>query len=248
MKLPELTLSAENGPSSSLGSCNTIFSLGRRFVHREFGILDPGISRTQCQIRWKGRNFWIRDGKVGGINSLGGTKLDGKRLPYGQWLPIPSKAVVHIGSTIVSVSYENPYSTEFDLMISYSHKDREAVTEIYRSMHNLGVRPWMDQRSQEPASHYKEEIEKILTGVKAVAVFWGGDGMGNTQAAEVEIVKALHIHKRLKSLFLVILPGSEDPNWGLFLDNIDYYDLRKADEHQRLVDALVLKLLPEKVE
>ena len=246
MKEPALILSSENGRSISLSSTISACTLGRVFFHREFGLTDPTISRDHCQIRWKGRNFWIRDGSAEGVSSLVGTVLDGWRLPASQWVPIPHRASLRIGGTLFSVCRENAGSTEYDIMISYSRKDEKAVLGIHDSMQNLGLRPWLDQKSHQPATHYKKEIEKVMTEVSAVAVFWGGDHMGDTHAAELEIVTDLHIHKRLQSLFLVVLPESENPEWGLFLNNIDYYDLRKAGEFQRLMDDFSKKLLSEK--
>lgn len=243
MKIPEITLSAENGRSIQLNMVNETCPLGRRLIRESLGIPDPTISNDHCQIRWRGRNFWIRDGTADGINSLTGTEMDGLPLPFGQWLPLPRKARLLLGQTRLSTHYEETYSKEYDLMISYSRKDEVAVLALHREILNLGLRPWLDQKSHQPATHYKREIEKVILEVRSVVVFWGGKGMGDTHAAEVEVVTDLHIHKRIQSLFLVVLPGSEDPNWGLFLNNIDYYDLRKAGEHQRLMDDLARQIL-----
>lgn len=221
-------------------------SLGRQFVFDDFGILDQTVSRDHCQIRWKGRNFWIKDGTPSGTNSLRGTLLNGQRLPFGQWVPIPPTALVQIGETVLRLDYQNPSSTEFDLMISYSRKDEAPVLEIYRRMQNLGIRPWMDQKSQGAAEQYKEAIEQAILTLKTVAIFWGGDRMGDVHAAEVKIVTDLHIRNRITKLFLIVLPGSESPNWGLFLDGIDWYDLRKGSgEMERLMKDLTHTVLPE---
>lgn len=244
MKIPELTLVADGGLKVSLTPSKSVHSIGRFFVHREFGLPDPTISRNHCQIRWKGRNFWIRDGSEEGVNSLVGTFLDNRRLPSDQWEPLPQQASLRIGATTLSLQYQTPYSNDFDIMISYSRKDEKTVLEIFNHMQDLGLRPWMDQKKNRPATHYKDDIERTIAEVNAVIVFWGGDCMGKTQKAEVEIVTQLHIQERIQSIFLVVLPGSEDPGWSLFLGNIDYYDLRKAGELDRLLSNLET-LLPE---
>jgi hypothetical protein len=101
----------------------------------------------------------------------------------------------------------------------------------------------LDQKTQ-TEHHYKKGIEEIILTVPAVIIFWGGDRMGNTQAAEVEVATNLYIHKQIQMLFLVVLPGSEDPDFGQFLSNIDWYDLRKEGELRRLLTDLERKLLP----
>jgi hypothetical protein len=238
--MPELTLSATNGRTKVLGD-NTV--LGRQFVVEAFGIEDRCISREHCQLRWRGRNFWIRDGSAAGTNSLLGTVVDGALIPTGRWVPLPKNALIKLGETTFQSRYEAVYSSEFDLMISYSRKDEGPVLEVFQKIQDLGLRPWLDQKTQ-TEHHYKKGIEEIILTVPAVIIFWGGDRMGNTQAAEVEVATNLYIHKQIQMLFLVVLPGSEDPDFGQFLSNIDWYDLRKEGELRRLLTDLERKLLP----
>ncbi len=245
MKLPELILTTTNGLSKSIEFSSSVFSVGRIFVHDELGISDPTLSRYHCQIRWKSRNFWVQDGSAEGVSSLTGTFLDGKRLPAKQWVPVPERATLKLGNTSIALQHDKSASTDFDLMISYSRKDEVPVLEIYNDMLNMGLRPWMDQKSQQPAAHFKKEIEQVIAEVRAVAIFWGGCSMGDVHAAEVEIITDLYIHKKIKNLFLAVLPGSENPEWGLFLNNIDYYDMRKSGELQRFRDDLSKKLLTD---
>lgn len=246
METPDLILTADNGREHGMRAAEEEAAIGRGFLHEAFGIHDPTVSRSHCRIRWRGRNFWVCDGAADGAGSLLGTYLDGARLPAGHWTPLPPKATLTVGGTTLGLAYENHYTTEYDLMISYSRKDERAVLEIHDRMLALGLRPWIDQKGNRPATHYKQDIEKIMLEVRAVAVFWGGDRMGDTQAAEVEIVTDLHIHKRIPDLFLVVLPGSQDPGWGMFLNNIDYYDLRKAGETERLTSDLRKTLLGDR--
>lgn len=246
METSKLILVAANGRKATIESAG---SLGRAFVYTEFGLLDDELSRNHCQIRWKNGTFWILDGSTDdakdGISSLGGTFLDDRRLTSGHWEEIPRSATLRIGATTLSLRHEAPYSAKFDIMISYSRKDETAVLKIHQEMKNLGLRPWVDQAGgNDPAAHYLQGIEKIMAETNAVAIFWGGDHMGNTQEAEVEIVTNYHVQKRIKSLFLIILPGSQNPTWRAFLNNVDHYDLRKPGEHDRLMRDLAKALLP----
>ena len=241
----KLILAAGNGRIAIVESrC----SLGRVFVHKELGFpVDPTISKNHCQIWRRGRNFWVRDGASDGLGSLGGTFLDGRRLPVGHWEPIPRTALLRIGGTTLSLRRESESTTDFDIMVSYSRKDEKAVLGLHTEMQNLGIRPWLDQKSNEAATHYLKDIERVMSETNAVAVFWGGEGMGNTQAAEVEVITAFHVQRKIRSVFLIVLPGSQNPQWGAFLDNIDYYDLRKGGERERLMSDLAKTFLPEKM-
>lgn len=238
--MPKFLFEAPNGRSIAIEKETII--VGRAFLLMAFGIVDPHVSREHCQVRWRGRNFWLRDGSVEGVNSLAGTFLDNSRIPPDTWTPLPKNGTLQIGQTTLLFEYESPYSIEFDLMISYSRKDEKPVLEIFREIQGLGLRPWMDQKTQ-TEHHYKKGIEEIITRVPAVIIFWGGDSMGNTHAAEVEVATNLYIHKKIQNIFLVVLPGSENPGFGQFLSNIDWYDLRKNGEEQRLYKDLELKLI-----
>jgi hypothetical protein len=236
-----LVVESQTGRSISLNQDKCI---GRYLVKQELGTDDPTISREHCQIRWLGRNFWIRDGSKGGLPSLTGTLLDGRRLHAEHWEIIPQQASLLIGQTTLILRQESPAPRGFDIMISYSRKDATPVFEICQLMRDAGITPWIDQTSNLPAAHYLEDIENILAETNAVAVFWGGDHMGDTQRAEVRVVTSNHIHRKIKSIFLIVLPDSSDPQWSAFLNNIDYYDLRKPGESGRLFRDLPKALLP----
>lgn len=240
MPSQKLTLIAENGRSTAIGPDCVV---GRTLVDQMLGIPDPTISREHFQLRAKGRKIWIRDGSKAGVPSLLGTHLDGRRLPANQWEPLGQSHSLRLGRTHLKLQIDVGVRNEFDLMISYSRKDEVAVKSIFLQLRELGLNPWMDQTGNRPAAHYLQDIEKILDECSAAAVFWGGDHMGNTQAAEVEVIKARHIEKSIRFLFLVVLPGSTDPDFGALLTIIDYYDLRKAGELDRLVRNLDKALL-----
>lgn len=238
--IPNLVLSAENGRSNSIQAVAR--SIGRFFVAHEFGIHDPTISRDHCQIHWRGRSYWIRDGDSNGTPSLLGTAINGRMVSANHWEPIPPHSSLRIGGTTFEVHWENPFSSEYDLMISYARRDEDAVLAIYDACRDLGIRPWLDQRDNRPAPDFIKDIEKILTEVSAVMVCWGGDCLGKTQAAEVDAITSLHVRRRIRRPFLVVLPGSDDPQWGLFLEGVGYYDLRKAGVYDELMRHLAKDL------
>jgi len=77
------------------------------------------------------------------------------------------------------ISAENIAKGEYDVFISYNHKDREQVIEIVEALKNNGIAPWLDRWELHPGRPWQPELEQRISVIKSAAVFVGQAGMGS---------------------------------------------------------------------
>jgi hypothetical protein len=135
---------------------------------------------------------------------------------------------------------------EYDIFISYSRRDQPVVSDIISKLKQRGVVPWLDQWDIELGHAFIEEIEKILTNVKNIAVFFGKTGYGPWQRAEVSAVYSRVVSKTCR-LIPILLPGVTTSELPLFLQPLNALQITGDKSDEESIDKLVQQILqPDK--
>jgi hypothetical protein len=125
----------------------------------------------------------------------------------------------------------------FDLFLSLSSADRDAVREINSALRKAGVSTWLDEEQLRLGEPWQPQLEEQIESIAAAAVFVGPDGFGPWQDAEIRAFLSQFL-KRGCPVIPVLLPGlDQPPKLPLFLQEMMWLDLR-ADfdgELERLI-------------
>ena len=62
---------------------------------------------------------------------------------------------------------------EYDVFLSYNHKDREHVIEIGKWLKDNGLAPWFDEWDLQPGLPWQPELEQKIRVIKSAAIFIG---------------------------------------------------------------------------
>jgi TIR domain len=129
----------------------------------------------------------------------------------------------------------------FDVFISYSRADKEAVREVQSRLREAGVATFLDRDRLQAGQPWLSRLEEAITHCNAVAVFVGPAGLGTWQQREIQLALDQQAEAeragRIFPVVPILLPNVEDPPGG-FLRLQTWVDLR-AD----LADPAHLQLL-----
>lgn len=95
-------------------------------------------------------------------------------------------------------------ANDFDVYISHNAKDLPGVREIAARLRQHGLLPWILEDQQVPGESWALVMADQATRAKAVAVFYGRNGIGPSQAKEIEMLVA-EVQKRRIPLIPVLL-------------------------------------------
>lgn len=115
----------------------------------------------------------------------------------------------------------------FDVFLSYSHADQEAVERLGRALRDRGLTVFVDRWYLVAGQSWPEALEKHLRDCRAVAVCIGAGEMGEWQKREHYKALDRQAHEPGFPVIPVLLPGAEDPALG-FLGLNTWIDLRRG--------------------
>lgn len=95
-------------------------------------------------------------------------------------------------------------ANDFDVYISHNARDLPAVRKIAARLRQNGLLPWILEDQQVPGERWTLAMADQATRAKAVAVFYGKNGIGPSQAKEIEMLVA-EVQKRRIPLIPVLL-------------------------------------------
>jgi WD40 repeat protein len=125
----------------------------------------------------------------------------------------------------------------FDIFVSYSRADQDAVEQIGRALRARGLTVFLDRWYLVAGQSWPETLEKHLQDCRAVAVCIGASGMSAWQQREHYKALDRQAHEAGFPVIPVLLPGAEDPALG-FLGLNTWVDLRKGLEDGATIDVL----------
>jgi formylglycine-generating enzyme required for sulfatase activity len=132
--------------------------------------------------------------------------------------------------------------TQYDLFLSYNSADRREVetilTELEKLPDQFKLNTFIDRERLTLGKRWFEEIEEALRKSRAVAVFYGKNGLGRWQ--NLEMILAIDLQATAKPndgqvlVIPVILPGADLERAPRFLLLNNYCDLRSPGSWQNL--------------
>lgn len=130
--------------------------------------------------------------------------------------------------------YEGKLATkDYDVFLCHNSKDKTQVRCLADKLIDKGILPFLDDDSLVPGKPWLEGLAKALKKVKAVAVFVGPHGLGDTQRDEVRMCHNRYTGGKML-LIPVYLPG------GNKSDLPDYLTGKEIDFRKEKPDALNL--------
>jgi TIR domain-containing protein/NB-ARC domain-containing protein len=110
--------------------------------------------------------------------------------------------------------------------LSHNTKDKPAVRQIAKALHDRGIRVWLDEGELIPGRRWIPEVEKAIETANSAAVLVGESGLGPWEQPEYEGT-LLEFRERGLPVIPVLLPGAPDkPKLPLFLKGFGWVDLR----------------------
>ncbi|MFH1738774.1 MAG: toll/interleukin-1 receptor domain-containing protein [bacterium] len=137
---------------------------------------------------------------------------------------------------------------EFDVFLAHNSEDKSAVKKIGEDLKKAGVRPWLDEWQVPPFGDWQEELEKVISKIRTVAVLVGPSGVGPWEKMEIRAFLMEFVERKIK-IGLVWLPGCpEDIQIPLFMKVFGWVDFRKdePDPLGQLIWGITGERPPEK--
>jgi GTPase SAR1 family protein len=125
-------------------------------------------------------------------------------------------------------------TTDFDVFLCHSNRDKPAVREVAQRLRERGVLPWLDEDQLRPGMPWQRQLEQQISSIRAAAVFLGPDEVGPWHSQELEAFLREFV-KRSCPVIPVLLPGAEPLDLPIFLGGMTWVDLRGGDGIDRLV-------------
>ncbi len=131
----------------------------------------------------------------------------------------------------------------FDVFLSHNSRDKPAVERLAVKLKSAGLEPWLDKWCLTPGGRWQEELVAGLRACSACAVFVGPHGLGDWVHEELGVALDRAAKDRKFRLFLVLLPGIQEPFDSTvlppFLSTRTWVDLRPGIEDSRAFQHLV---------
>ena len=125
---------------------------------------------------------------------------------------------------------------KYDLFISYSRADIDAVTRIVNDIHTqTNAKCWIDWKGIESGDEFVDVIIRAIDSVDTVVFMLSANAM-DSHFVKKEIEYARNTGKKI---IPVVLDGGKLRGWFLFqFGNVDYTDISKPLEYNKLLDNL----------
>jgi WD40 repeat protein len=132
---------------------------------------------------------------------------------------------------------------QFDVFLSHNGREKPLVERIAVKLKRAGLEPWLDIWHLTPGAAWLPELHQGLMASRACAVCIGPAGLGDWAREEVAVALERAVKDRGFRVFLVLLPGLEEPfnaaSLPAFLSTRTWVDLRQGIESQRGIQALI---------
>ena len=128
--------------------------------------------------------------------------------------------------------------TAVDLFLSYNSQDRVAVQQVRTLLGARGVSVFYDRESLGLGLNWFEPLERALRQVHGVLVFLGPNGLGRWQRREMALALDRQTTEATFPVIPVLLPESQLEDYGGFLLQCTYADLRSKLDDRDTLDAI----------
>ena len=125
-----------------------------------------------------------------------------------------------------------------DLFLSYNSRDRVAVQQVRTLLGARGVSVFYDRESLGLGLNWFEPLERALRQVHGVVVFLGPNGLGRWQRREMALALDRQTTEATFPVIPVLLPESQVEDYGGFVLQNTYADLRGKLDDPDTLDAI----------
>lgn len=129
-------------------------------------------------------------------------------------------------------------TSDFDVFLAHSSKDKPAVEQIASDLRASGINPWLDKEQVPPGRWFQEVIQEAIPQVRSAAIFIGPTGLGQWEAVELRSFISRCVETRLP-VIPVLLPGANGfPSDLIFLrelNAVQFKNLQDSDAIKRLI-------------
>ena len=131
----------------------------------------------------------------------------------------------------------------FDVFLSHNSRDKPAVERLAEKLKRDGLEPWLDKWCLTPGGNWQNELVAGLHDSRGCAFFLGPHGEGAWAREELHVALDRAAKDRDFRLFMVLLPGIEEPfdttTLPPFLSTRTWVDLRQGIEDSRSFQTLL---------
>lgn len=126
-----------------------------------------------------------------------------------------------------------PYS----IFLAYSHRDKDAVREVYRALKAAGHRPWLDEQNLVPGQMWHNEVDRAIRQTDVMLLLFSSNSelQRGFVAKEIELATRMLTGARGPILISVRLDHVEPPTNLRQLTWVDYF---LPDGPERLIEAI----------
>jgi len=126
---------------------------------------------------------------------------------------------------------------KFDVFLCHNSEDKPEIWKIYDQLTAQGLQPWIDDEHLPPGQFWLNALGEQIDGIRSVAVFVGGSGIGPWQQQEIASFLGAFIRRRLPVIPVLLPNAPKEPKLPVFLENFTWVDFRKQrpDPMERLI-------------
>jgi RNase P subunit RPR2 len=143
---------------------------------------------------------------------------------------------------------ERERAGKFDVFLSYNQDDKPIVWALAQKLRDEGVAVALDEEVIRPGDPLPAALERIIHGIRVLAVCIGPQGLGDWQEREYHLALSKYIEDRDEAgrsslrLVPVLLPEMQQSHMPPLLSGFDFVDFREGiddDPYRKLVRAIV---------
>src|SRR5437879_3020689 len=103
------------------------------------------------------------------------------------------------------------HPTAFDVFLSHNSRDKPSVERLAEKLKRDGLEPWLDKWCLTPGGNWQNELLEGIRASRGCAFFIGPHGEGAWAREELHVALDRAAKDKSFRLFLVLLPGVEEP-------------------------------------
>jgi len=142
-------------------------------------------------------------------------------------------------NTAISVLEGKIATSDFDVFLAYHHADGRQVEAVAEKLRKQGLNPWLDVEQIPPGQSFQAVIERDILRVRSAAIFFGLNGLGAWQTAELRTLVSRCVERKLP-VIPVLLPGVISiPTELLFLHELRAVRFVSSVDENEIINQLV---------
>src|SRR6266849_6190579 len=118
---------------------------------------------------------------------------------------------------------------EYDVFLSYNHKDHERVIEIGKWLKDNGIAPYLDKWDLRPGLPWQPALEQQIKTIKSAAIFIGQAGFGRWHRRELDAFLDEFTNRDCPVIPTLLPDAPPDIEVPTFLKGMTRVDFREND-------------------